>query len=233
MNCEGIDLSLAACAQELKTPLVLMRQLSLELEQTTERERQIEICRQMRLTAERSLRLADNLTKIVRLEDALFELEPVQLVGLCQEAVDELTPLARSKAQRIIINRTKRALVCVSNRALLKSLLIGLLDNALFSSRAHSEVLVTTRISRGNIELAVRDNGPIIDLAQYRKLKSALGRQSLPVSARPLSSGLGIAIAQKFIDVMHGELAVARHHTGGVTFRARLPISRQLSILEI
>jgi signal transduction histidine kinase len=94
MNGEGISPQLAACAYELKAPLVLMRQLSFELEQTRDAKRQAEICRQMRLTAERSFRLADNLTKASRLENAMFELEPVQVVSLCQEAAGILRTYA-------------------------------------------------------------------------------------------------------------------------------------------
>jgi two-component system phosphate regulon sensor histidine kinase PhoR len=233
MNSEGMDLSLAACAYELKTPLILMRQLAFELGNTADADRRAEICRQMRLTAERSLRLADNLTKVARLEGALFELEPVQVVGLCREVVNDLAPLTKTRAQEITIKSTRKTTVCIGNRELLKSILVGLLDDALQYNRKGGQVLIATRMRRGAIELSVRDDGPIIDLAQFRKLKSSLGKYNLPVAARPLSSGLGIAIAEKFISAMNGQLSVSRHQTGGITFRALLPISRQLSILEL
>ena len=68
--------SLVAAAHELKTPLVLMRQLSIQLAQTDDPRKNTEIIERIRLTAERSLRLTDSLTKSARLADALFELEP-------------------------------------------------------------------------------------------------------------------------------------------------------------
>ena len=233
MNGEGIDLSLAACARELKTPLILLRQLAFELESTSDDQRRAEICQRMRVTAERSLRLADNLTKLARLEGALFELEPVQLAGLCHEVVDELSPLVRARSQEVVVRSGHKALVCVGNRELLRSLLVGLLDNALQYTTENGKIYITTRINKCNIELAVRDHGAIIDLANYRKLRQSLGRNDRPIAARPLGSGLGIAIAQKLAGAMQGELAVSRHHYGGMTFRALLPISRQLSILEL
>jgi two-component system phosphate regulon sensor histidine kinase PhoR len=228
MNGEGMELT--ACAQELKTPLILMRQLAYEMENAPDAARQAEICRQMRLTAERSLRLADNLTKLARLEDALFELEPVQVVGLCREVVDELAP--KAKAGAVVVKSTRQAPVCIGNRELLRALLIGLIDNAL-QYDSEGEIIITARLSRGGMELAVRDHGPTIDLAHFRKLKDSLGRFSLPVAARPLASGLGIAVAEKFACAMNGELTMSRHHSGGTTFRALLPTSRQLSMLEL
>ncbi|MDR3125843.1 MAG: HAMP domain-containing histidine kinase [Candidatus Nomurabacteria bacterium] len=232
MNSEGVDLSLAACAYELKTPLVLMRQLALELEKAAQPARRAEICQQMRLTAEKSLRLADNLTKAARLEEALFEFEPVQVAGLCREAADEMLLLARAKKQQVNVRISRKTAVCVGNRELLKALLVGLLDNALQSGPENGKIYIMTRINQGKIELAVRDNGPIVELAQFRRLQQSLGKFSRPIAARPLMSGLGLAVAEKFAVAMNGQLAISRHHAGGMTFRALLPVSRQLSILE-
>lgn len=233
MNSEGTDLPLIACAHELKTPLILMRQLAFELESTTDTKRRAEICRQMRLTSERSLRLANNLTKIAHLENAMFELEPIQVVGLCQEVIDELSPLTNTITQNLIIKSTRKSSVCVGNRELLRSLLMGLLDNALQYTTENGKIYITTSIINDKVELAVRDNGPIIDLANFKKLKDNLGKKNQPITARPLSSSLGITVAEKFANAMNGKLSVSRHHSGGMTFKALLPISRQLSILEL
>jgi K+-sensing histidine kinase KdpD len=132
----------------------------------------------------------------------------------------------------VVIRAAKSAPVCVGNRELLKSLLLSLLDNALEYNET-GKIIISTRVRNGNIELAVRDDGPIVDLTHFRKLKQSLGWYNLPISARPLMSGLGIMIAEKFVAAMNGQLTISRHQTGGMTFRAFLPTSRQLSILEL
>lgn len=230
MNSEGFDLSLTACAQELKTPLILMRQLSFELENCQNDEKRREIVRRIRLTSERSLRLADNLTKMSRLEGAMFELEPVQINGVCQEVVDELLPLSKALGQKFEVNVSKKSVVAVAHRELLKSLLIGLLDNALNYSTS-KKVKISARQVGNNTEITVRDYGPIMDLSQYRRLQANIGRQENPISARPLSGGLGLVIADKFANAMRGNLTISRHHNGGVSFRAELPLSQQLNLL--
>jgi signal transduction histidine kinase len=224
--------SLVAAAHELKAPLVLLRQLSLQLGETDDETTRKEIVRRLRLTSERSLRLVDSLTRAVRLESAMFEMEPVILSSLCQEVVDELTPLSKALGQQFRLKIGRTPPVAVGNRDLLRSLIIGLVDNALQYNAPSSPVEISARIRRGAAELAVRDYGATMDLAEFRRLNQSLGRRAMPLSSRPLSSGLGLLIAGKFASVMNGRLSVERHRRGGVTFRAHLPISAQLSLLE-
>ena len=224
--------SLVAAAHELKTPLVLVRQLSLQLAETHDEVEKTEIIRRIRLTSERSLRLVDGLTKATRLESAMFELEPVILSNLCREVVDELSPLSAALGQRFQVKIGRMPLVAVGNRDLIRSLIMGLVDNALQYNSPDAPVEISTRVRRDEVELAVRDHGAAMDLAEFRRLAESLGRRAMPIAARPLSSGLGLLIAQKFAAAMDGRLSVERHRRGGVTFRAHLPASAQLSLLE-
>ena len=232
-SLEGMNSSLIAAAHELKTPLCLMRQLTIELENTTDEKRKTEIIRRMKLTTERSLRLTDNLTKMARLEDAMFEMEPIQLTGLINEVVDEISPLSNALEQNFVINTGKRPLIAVGHRELLRSLIMGLVDNALQNNIVGKSINVSTRVRRGENVIEVRDFGCIMDLGQYRQLTKSLGKNATPITDRPMSSGLGLLIASRFANAMHGHLSMSRHHSGGVTFRAHLPISSQLNLLEM
>ncbi|GHU10008.1 hypothetical protein FACS189431_8710 [Alphaproteobacteria bacterium] len=232
MNLEGADQSLVAAAHELKTPLVLMRQLSYELESCDNLAQRNEIIRRMRLTADRSLRLADNLTKMARLEDAMFAMEPIQIGGLCREVIDELSPLSRALEQTFDIKISGKSAVAVGNRDLLRSLLMGLVDNAL-QYNSDGPIRISVNARGDETVITVRDHGPIMDLGEYRQLARSLGSQTMPISARPLSSGLGLMIAGRFAAAMHGRLSVSRHHSGGMTFRTHLPMSSQMSFADL
>jgi two-component system phosphate regulon sensor histidine kinase PhoR len=175
----------------------------------------------------------DNLTRAARLESAMFELEPVLLGNLCQEVVDELSPLSAVMNQKFVVKVGQRPLVAVGNRDLLRSLVMGLVDNALQYNSADRPVEISARVRRDRAELAVRDYGAAIDLADFRRLNERLGRHVMPIAARPLSSGLGLLIAQKFAAAMNGHLSVERHRAGGMTFRAHLPASQQLSFADL
>ncbi len=225
--------SAVAVAHELKTPLVLLRQLTLLLENTNNPAEQAELTRRLRFTSERSLRLVDSLTKMARLEDALFELEPVQLNGLCTALTHELSPLAEAYQQNLRTRLTRQSIVAVGNRELLNSLLSGLIDNAIQHNPAGAAIEVASRVRAGEAIIAVRDFGTTIDLSDFRALEASIGKRALPISARPLSSGLGLLVASRLLTAMNGRLSVQRHYSGGMTFSAHLPLSRQLSFLEV
>jgi signal transduction histidine kinase len=232
--------SLVAAAHELKTPLVLIRQLTFQLEQESpvafdslsdEPRKSRETIERLRLTTERTLRLVDNLTKAVRLDDAMFSLEPVILNSLCQEAADEMTPLAHANNLKIKVKSPRKNIVAVANRDIVRMLLVGLCDNAIHYSGGKIEM--NAKISQGKAMVSVRDYGATLDIADFRRLSRNLGTATHPLSARPLSSGLGLLIAEKFTKAMNGQLSMERHARGGLTFSISLPASRQLSLLEL
>ena len=240
----GFAPSIIAAAHELKSPLILLRQLTFQFEEenlqptktlgvkNVDLEKNQEIIRRMKFTVERALRLSDNLTRAARLEDAMFTLEPVQLAGLCESVINEMLPLGKELHTKIVFKKSRSSHVVIGNRELLYALLIGLLDNALYHSDG-KEVKVFTQTSKKEAVLSVCDYGEVIDLGEFRKLKKTLGQAKMPISSRPMSSGLGLVIAQKFATAMNGRLSVKRRTAGGMVFSVHLPISHQLSLLEL
>ena len=228
-DLSGTDLapSLIAAAHELKSPLVLLRQLTFQLED----EKNKETVRRMRFTTDRALRLVDNITKSACLGDAMFICEPIQLSGLCESAVDEMQPLGRELNTEIIWRSPRTPRVAIGNRELLHALLIGLIDNALHYANGKT-IEVSARISGNEVILSVCDSGATVSLSEFRRLKNALGRAKMPISSRPLSSGLGLLITQKFVMAMNGRLTITRRAHGGMIFSTHLPTIQQLSLLE-
>jgi len=225
--------SLVAAAHELKSPLALVRQLSLTLEDgnITDDERH-RMLRQISLTSERGLRLTSDLTKVARLNDALFELEPINPRQLCEDIINELSPIFTAHNRNIKLISRKHPLLLVANRDLLRRIIINFSDNALH----HADNKSTLQIQIGSlnagktIRLGVRDYGPAISNGMMQSLKSKLAIAPMPIQARPQSSGLGLYIASQFADIMNGKIGVTRHHDGA-TFYVDLQASSQLSLL--
>jgi K+-sensing histidine kinase KdpD len=222
--------TLLAAAHELKAPLILMRQLALELEMTSGSN---ETSRRLRFTSERSLRLVSNLTKSARLEDSLFSMEPVEVQSLCADVAHELMPLAREYNQKIVLDMPRGSLVSVAHRDLLHAVLIGLCDNAIAHNGAGSNVTLSARLVEGRVEVSVRDEGPKVAEIQLRQLRTRLGKTIQPVGDRPRSSGLGLWIASQFASAMSSTIgSVAHRKSEGMSFYVSLPRSRQLSLFE-
>lgn len=220
---------LLAAAHELKSPLVLIRQLALQLQDEASIDDPTAL--RIRLTAERSLSLIEGLTRAARLEDALFECEPINIGELYDSIAHELSPLTRALSQKIEVHIPHSAPMVIGNKMLLRSVLMGLCDNALAHNTSGEAILLTAR-SKGSdrVSVGVKDHGPHTD--QLKDIKRRLGKSPQAMSARPRSSGLGLLIAEQFARHMDAHLFLTRHHVAGVTFSLDLPKSRQLSLLE-
>jgi len=227
--------SVISAAQELRSPLALIRQLSLSLEdgENTGEEQKL-MLRQISLTSEKALRLTDDLTKSAKLKKGLFELEPINARQLCEDIVSELTPVFLAHERNVkLISPRKTSSLLVANRDLLKRILISLSDNALHYANKDSSVEIQIHtINKGKIvRLGVRDYGPALHKSTIKSLGKKITNSSpTMINARPRSSGLSLYIASQFADVINGEIGVTRHRNGS-TFYIDLHASRQLSLI--
>jgi len=225
--------SVTAAAHELKAPLALLRQLALRLEDETlsssERQRLVE---HMTLTSERALRLTSDLTKSARLEDALFDLEPLNPEQVCRDIAVELAPLFSAHQRELRVEHRSHPLLLVANRDLLRRIVMNFSDNALHYSQPGTAVRIQIQALKksGMIRVGVRDFGPALSSDMWRTLQKKLSKAPQAIHARPQSSGLGLFIASQFADAMHGHIGVTRHRDGA-TFYVELQASQQLSLL--
>lgn len=225
--------SVIVAAHELKAPLSLIRQLSMSLAslELSQRE-QREIIEHMKLTSERALRLTTDLTRSQSLQTELFELEPINPQQICQEVVYEMTPRYRTSQRQIRFSKSKKPLLAVANKDLLRRILVNFADNAIHYSQENSaiELLASTTDGGETVRIGVRDYGP----ATSKKFLQSLDINSLlrpqQINARPESSGLGLMIASKFASAMNGTIGATRHRNG-TTFFVDVQASKQMSFL--
>jgi two-component system sensor histidine kinase KdpD len=224
--------SLTIAAHELKSPLALLRQLALSLEtgDLLEVERR-EVARHMKLVSERALRLTTDLTKVQRLEDGLFELEPINPQQLCEEVVWELSPLYKACGRELVLAPRQRPLLAIANKDLLRRILLNFADNALYYADETSpvELSVSSRAQGETIRLGIRDYGPALSIDTWRSLHDTALRPE-QLYARPGGSGLGLVIACQFAQAMNGSVGATRHRDGA-TFHVDIHASRQMSLL--
>lgn len=229
------DLSfLVTAAHEMKAPLALIRQLALSMEMMAdlpqaERERML---RQITLTSERALRLTTDLARSTRLEESLFELEPLNPRQICEDVAHELTPLYKAKNREIRVAARYRPLLVVANRDLLRRIILNFGDNALYYADETSpvELRVRTLENGTKIRMGVRDYGPAVPMDIWQRLAAHLGTGTQPLHVRPQSSGLGLYVAGQFAAAMKGNIGATRHRDGA-TFYVDLATSTQMRLL--
>ena len=207
----GANSSAVIVAHELKGPLSLSRQLALSLDFEDSIDGAREIGHQIAATSERALRQVEDLTRVARLEDALFEMEPVNPRIVCDEVVTELWRLFRFNRRELMIDyRNKRKLV-VANRQLLHSIVYNFCLNAMNYGGEELPSLVSIYEKRDKIRIDVRDYGPTVPTKIWREIKNGFVKKPVDIAMRPGSSGLGLYIAAKFANYMNSDFGLVLH----------------------
>ena len=245
MSVEGVDfgsVALTAAARDLTAPLVLLRQLSFQLDgqlATNESPVTRQTLQNLRAAVGRTFNIADQLRLALADENNLV-LEPVQLKGLCHELNSELKPLQRELKCNLDFELPRRQpVVAVGNYQALKTILNGFLSDAIrYEGQCHQQDvnrrIVRLRVANrhsGDVAIELHDDGPGINLA--RSLEAVMEPNNVnPTVARPLMGSLNLLLADRLIRAMNGRLTIHNHRRGGITIETILPTSHQLTLLE-
>ena len=217
----------AMVAHELKAPLAVMRQLAFALpEMGVDGERMRD---ELVSVSERAMRQVNDLTKVRRLEEGLFEMEPVAVRAVCNEVIEELEQLFKYNRRGLKVKYANKARLVSANWELLYSVVYNFLLNAMRYSGEGTETELMVGDTRGRVKIAIRDKGPMLPMSVWREMKRGEISEPVKVAMRPGSSGLGLYIASRFSRYMGAKVGAVRHRDG-TSFFVELPVSKQMSL---
>ncbi len=218
-------------AHELKAPLCLLKQLAFSMDFATDAEDLKKIQNQMIGVSDRALRQVQDLTKIARLDDGLFEMEPVAVRAVCDEVTAELRKLFWFNHRNLEIEYRNKNRLVFANRELLYSVVYNFCLNAMHYSDEETRSELTLSDKDGKVRLDVRDFGPALPMDVWKSLKKGWVTKPTSIAMRPGSSGLGLYIASKFSQYMNANVGAVRHRDGTSFFVELMP-SKQASLFE-
>lgn len=223
----AIESPLVIAAHELKSPLAILRQLSLELQTDISERDRLLIAQHAQLVSESALRLTSNLTRASRLQTELFVSEPLSPSRVCAEVVREITPLYKAYDRKLSVHISRSVNLALANHDLLRRIVLTFCDNALYYADESSVVRLYAQLVSDRVRIGVRDEGPALTKRAWKALSE--NNPQYIEAGRPQSSGLGLIIAHRFADAMDGRIGAIRHRDGA-TFYVELPVSNQLSL---
>ena len=214
-------------AHELKAPIAVLRQLAFSLDEMDARGEHIRS--EMISVSERALRQVNDLVKVKRLSDGLFEMEPVAVRAVCDDVTRELAYLFRFNKRDLFVKYTNRSPLVTANHELLHSVIYNFLLNAMHYSgeETRSELIVSDHYDK--VKVMVRDYGPALPMDVWREMKRGWIEKPTSIAMRPGSSGLGLYIASRFSRYMNAEVGAVRHRDG-TSFYVELLKSKQASL---
>ncbi len=177
--------------------------------------------------ANRLTLLIDDLLLLARLDSGRMELrlESVDLRTAAQDAIDDATPIARTR--RITLENTVAAgAVAPADPARLRQVLSNLIDNAIKYGRESGNVIVGGGLrADSRVELTVRDDGPGIPAEAKARIFERFYRGDKARSREQGGTGLGLAIVKNVVQAHGGEVRVESAPGSGTVFFITLPVA--------
>lgn len=229
MNLEVNGILVAA--HEIKAPLSLLRQLALCLDPDDPAEVR-DYREKLVSVSERALKQVSDLARVARLDDGLFETEPVAVRNVCDEVSGELSHLFRFNSRSLDLKYSNKSRLVIANHDLLHSIIYNFCVNAIHYSDSDSVSRLSVCDKKNKVRVAVRDFGPALPVSIYERLKTGSLDAPVDISFRPDSSGLGLFIATRFARFMNASVGAIRHRDG-TSFFVDLPISNQASLFNV
>jgi signal transduction histidine kinase len=220
----------SAAAHELRTPLTVIRMTVSLLKdkfETMQKDAIMEHYRRMEESSERLVKLVNDFLNVSRLAEGriVMKTEPFDMVALTDEAVKEVSALAKERKLYIQHDPTSTEFRTVmGDRERAKEVLLNLLSNGI-KYTMQGGLTVTHEASSAALATKVSDSGAGIQKEQqpllFRRFSQVGGARSLSIAK---SSGLGLYISKKFAQLMHGDVTLEKSEPGvGSTFVFSLP----------
>jgi signal transduction histidine kinase len=111
-----------------------------------------------------------------------------------------------------------------ADRTRLKQVLLNLLSNAVKYNRREGQVEVDCEVQGDRVCVRVRDTGPGLDEQQQGRLFVPFERLA-PGSSQVEGTGIGLALAKRLVELMHGQIGVQSSPGAGSTFWVALPVA--------
>jgi two-component system heavy metal sensor histidine kinase CusS len=218
----------ADISHELRTPLsALLTMTEMALRKPRSAEEYQEVLRDCRLSAQRMTQGVERLLTLARLDAGVDRLRPVPMdaADLAEQCAALVRPLAEARGLALTVHRNGSASV-TADPDKLREVLTSLLHNAIEYNRPNGAVDLTVARKNGHLDVAVKDTGVGISPEAKTHLFERFYRADPSRGGDGLHTGLGLAIAKGYVDLMGGDLAVESVEGEGSTFHVRLPADR-------
>lgn len=159
--------------------------------------------------------LLNDVSLITRMDDAAQTItkEPLNLLLLIAEVVEDCTPIATAKGIEIE-NNVNKSISLIGNQGLLMSVFRNLIDNAIAYSGGNRIRIDIQSISQGKVILTVADNGCGVDPEHLSRIFERFYRVDKGRSRALGGTGLGLSIVKNAV-MLHGGTITADNLSGG------------------
>ncbi len=170
--------------------------------------------------------LIDDLLDVSRVTRGLvaLDMKEEELGSIIADAVEQVTPLIRSKNQRISIQlATQTTLVCGDKKRLVQ-VLSNILNNAAKYTPGGGHILLTSTVTSTHVQINVADNGIGMDPALVNRAFELFSQAERSSDRASGGLGVGLALVKSLVELHKGTVSAFSAGVGtGSTFSLVLP----------
>jgi signal transduction histidine kinase len=218
---------LTIASHDLKNPLSNVMMLSKLLRKEAEHltaEEIIDFASDIQIITERMFKLVKKFLDVNALESG--KITPIfaekNISMLIKEIIHGFRPIAKNKTIQIIFDSKDENIIALTDEMMLTEIIDNLLSNALKYSPTGKTVIVRLRSIANGFSVAIQDQGQgISELDKKRLFKSFARLSALPTDGED-SSGLGLFITKKMVELLGGTIYCESTEGKGATFVAEI-----------
>jgi signal transduction histidine kinase len=205
---------LGIAAHDLKNPLsaiftlVHMIKKSIEAEEFASKVTVVEFAHLINVSAEHTFNIITNLLEINAIESGKiqFKLEKNDILEILREIVFEYTQKAKRKNITVHFTPTSSEYIAYMDINMVRQILDNLVSNAVKYSPFGKNVSIHIFTKKATICCEIQDEGPGLSHEEQAKLFKKFSRLSPVPTGDENSTGLGLFIVKKLVNVMGGKV---------------------------
>jgi len=220
---------LGIAAHDLKNPLnVILGFSDLIQDDVPENSESIKYLEAIKKSSDDMLDIISKLLNSAAIEtgEIKLELDSVSLNQLLQSVIDEYIPLAANKQQKLSVGYPDKVIYIYADAGCIKEVISNIVSNAVKYSFCNSNIKINYYYKNNNAFIEVIDKGPGISVTEQKKLFQKFQKLSAVPTGGESSTGLGLSIAKKLIELHNGNIEVKTEKGTGSTFTIILPVKK-------
>jgi len=171
--------------------------------------------------------LLDDLLDISAIEQSSLKLnlQTLDLRNPIKQAVAELQALADEKMQDIVLDVSDSPVMVQADELRIREVVSNILSNAIKFSPKGEAIKLYLKTDNRKVSLAIEDKGPSISTEEQKKLFMPFSKLSNKPTGGESSTGLGLAICKKIIELHSAKISYFAKIEGGSIFEVELPLN--------
>jgi len=227
---------LGIAAHDLKNPLTGIlgaAELIMESAQDLSTKQIVHYAEMIAEASDQMVDLISNLLDVNRIESekVAVKLNKVNISGISQKLLQNYYGRATAKNIHLHFDNSVSKILIWADENILRQVLDNIISNAIKYSPSDKTVTIRLVATEQTVRCEVQDEGPGLSVEDQQKLFGKFTRLTARPTAGENSTGLGLFIVKKLVEMMHGKVWCVSELGYGACFIVEFPkVSEQLKV---